>query len=117
MPTPSCLSEDAECFLFADWLRAEGIPFSHLPLSTYTPSWTVKARNKRLGVSPGVPDYIIALPHMLLWIEMKKKKGGRVAPAQTEWLDRLSIYPVSQAFLAHGFSAAKEIVSRFRGTK
>jgi hypothetical protein len=36
------------------------------------------------GVSPGVPDLFI--PDWLLWVEMKREKGGRVSPEQKDWI-------------------------------
>lgn len=41
------------------------------------------ARLKAEGVSRGVPDLFV--PKHLLWIEMKRIKGGKVAPEQRDW--------------------------------
>lgn len=41
------------------------------------------ARLKLEGVSAGVPDLYV--PEWRLWIEMKRVKGGRVDPAQSDW--------------------------------
>ena len=35
------------------------------------------------GVTAGVPD--LAIPAWLLWIEMKRTKGGKVDPDQADW--------------------------------
>jgi len=40
-------------------------------------------RLKAEGVSPGVPDLFV--PAWLLWIEMKRQKGGSVSPEQQSW--------------------------------
>lgn len=40
-------------------------------------------RLKAEGVSAGVPDLFI--PEWGLWIEMKRRKGGRVDPDQKDW--------------------------------
>ena len=42
---------------------------------------------KAEGVSPGVPDLFI--PSAAIWIEMKKRKGGRVSKEQKEWAEHL----------------------------
>ena len=50
------------------------------------------ARMKALGVKPGVPDLFLPVArgdYYGLWIEMKRRKGGRVSEAQSEWLDAL----------------------------
>ena len=41
------------------------------------------ARFRAEGVSAGVPD--LCIPEWLLWVEMKRQKGGTVAPAQKDW--------------------------------
>lgn len=46
-------------------------------------SKTEALRLKVEGVSPGVPDLFI--PAWCVWVEMKRQKGGRVDPAQTDW--------------------------------
>ena len=38
---------------------------------------------KREGVKSGVPDLFV--PQWLLWIEMKRQKGGSLSQAQREW--------------------------------
>jgi hypothetical protein len=45
------------------------------------------AKLKMEGVSPGVPDLFI--PEWLLWVEMKREKGGRVSPEQKDWINYL----------------------------
>lgn len=39
------------------------------------------------GVKPGVPD--LFFPALLLWIEMKRQKGGALRDAQKRWRDDL----------------------------
>jgi len=46
-------------------------------------SRTTGARLKAEGVSAGVPDLFI--PAWLVWIEMKRQRGGTVSPAQRDW--------------------------------
>ena len=51
------------------------------------------ARFKRLGVRPGVSDLFLPAPrgkYHGLWIEMKRKKGGKLSPDQKDWLDRMN---------------------------
>jgi hypothetical protein len=95
-------SEDVECYALVAYLRRQGIPHAHIPNSTFTRSWSVKARNKALGVSPGIPDYVISLPSALVWIEMKRVKGGRVSPEQTAWVERLHRPPHVHAVICKG---------------
>ena len=39
------------------------------------------------GVSAGVPDLFV--PEWLLWVEMKRRKGGTLDPKQREWHEYL----------------------------
>lgn len=42
---------------------------------------------KAEGVVKGVPDLFI--PAKLLWIEMKRAKGGKLSPEQKDWVSHL----------------------------
>jgi hypothetical protein len=83
------VSEYHESVILASWLRARGLVFSHIPNSTYTPSHAAKAKNKAMGVSKGVPDYLILLPGRVVFVELKRRHGGRVSPEQLEWGEAL----------------------------
>ncbi len=51
------------------------------------------ARLKRTGVKAGVPDMFLPVArngHHGLFIELKRRKGGRVSPEQKEWLKALN---------------------------
>lgn len=64
-------------------------------------------RNKRLGVRPGFPDLIIITrDHQLVFIEMKKKKGGTVRPDQRVWIELLIASGVV-VHVCNGFDEAK----------
>jgi hypothetical protein len=50
------------------------------------------ARLKAEGVKPGVPDLMLPVPrgnYSGLFIELKKRVGGKVSPHQQAWIDRL----------------------------
>lgn len=102
-------TEDQEQEAFVQWLRLKGYPHFRVPNETYTRSWSQKAKNKKLGVSSGVPDLFIAVPfpppHLiiahkdrddevrnktLVAIEMKRKKGGTTSENQKKWIKTLN---------------------------
>lgn len=65
------------------------------------------ARLKAEGVSAGVPDLFI--PTWLLWIEMKRQKGGTVSAEQKDWLAYLSSVGY-RTMVARGCEEAKNFV-------
>lgn len=94
LPVPT---ESMEHLRFADWLRfakrADGTPFRYFHPANG--GWRHKAeaaRFQRMGVSPGVPDFIVpcrvpkypTAPGVV--IEMKRTKGGRLSEEQELWL-------------------------------
>ena len=56
------------------------------------------------GVSPGVPDLFV--PEWLLWVEMKREKGGTLSPAQSDWISYLDDCGY-QCIVGKGFEDAK----------
>jgi hypothetical protein len=103
------LSEDAEQITFIKWLDSRGYKYSALPMSTYTKSWSVKARNTRMGVRPGVPDLVIIAEDKLMFVEMKRVRLGKVTTAQQGWIDALN-KAGTPAKVCKGAVAAKAFV-------
>jgi len=106
------LTEYQECCLLADYCQALKLTFSHLAQSTFTTNWAVKMKNSRMGVNRGVPDYLIIIPkkdkNILLFCEMKRKKGGVVSPEQKNWIEKINKTNDCLAFVAKGFEEARE---------
>lgn len=99
-------SEAFECKLFVEWLRNESIPFTHIPNATNSRRQGLV--NKALGTSRGFPDYILFTPQAV-FVEMKRRKGGKVAPEQKEWINLLT-HAGYDAKICHGFEEAKQFV-------
>lgn len=124
-------TEDQEQEVFVQWLRLKGYPHFRVPNETYTRSWSQKAKNKKLGVSSGVPDLAIVVPskwhktademvqfaprHMatfnsrLVFIEMKRKKGGVTSENQKKWIKALNEAGV-QTVVCKGCDEAIEFI-------
>src|ERR1039457_929309 len=110
MPTP-ILSEYQEQCLLVQYLELKGLLFSKIAQETFTRSWGIKMKNKMSGVRPGIPDMIIILPNQkLLFIEMKRSKGGRLSPEQAQWIKEINNCQGVIAVEAHGFEEAKNII-------
>ena len=121
-------TEDQEQEAFVQWLRLKGYPHFRVPNETYTRSWSQKAKNKKLGVSSGVPDLFVAVPfpppHLiiahkdrddevrnktLVSIEMKRKKGGVTSENQKKWIKTLNEAGI-QTVVCKGCDAAIEFI-------
>jgi hypothetical protein len=106
--------EEIEQRIFVQWLELNNLTFTALPLSTFTTSWKVKMRNKVTGVRPGIPDVVIAIPKVgLLFIELKRVKGGVVSSYQKAWIDTLNECPGTYACVAYGAASAIAIVESY----
>lgn len=90
--------EDDEAVAFADWLRANHIPHTHIANEVGGSTKTAKLRAlkaKRMGQTAGVWDYEIFLPvpgvdgeidaYQEIRVELKRTRGSTVSPAQTTW--------------------------------
>ena len=71
----------------------------------------------KMGLSKGFPDLIIleknrSGTHEVLFIEMKRQKGGRISPEQKKWIQTLddSGYCVG---IAKGFKSAVTILTKY----
>lgn len=72
-------------------------------------------RFKAEGVRKGFPDMILPVArkgYHALAIELKRVKGGRVAPEQRQWLDDLSIQGW-RAVVCRGFDEAKAEIESY----
>lgn len=73
------------------------------------------ANMKREGVKPGVPDLFLAYPSKGfhgMFIEMKKRKGGRTSEAQFQWLEMLQAAGYQVAICA-GWEEAKNMIEQY----
>tara|TARA_R110000751_G_scaffold125897_1_gene227637 strand:- start:47 stop:421 length:375 start_codon:yes stop_codon:yes gene_type:complete len=68
------------------------------------------AKLKMEGVSPGVPDLFV--PELLLWIEMKREKGGSLSAEQKDWLKYLETIG-HHIIVGKGFDDAQRKVFTF----
>lgn len=62
------------------------------------------AKLKAEGVVPGVPDLFV--PEWLLWVEVKRQKGGTVSPDQKIWIAYLERIG-HRCIVGRGFEDAK----------
>ncbi len=72
-------------------------------------------RLKKIGVKPGVSDLFLPAPvgkYHGLWVEMKRQEGGKLSPAQKDWIDRMNRKGYL-AVRADGAEEACEIIYKY----
>ena len=107
IPTESAEAEWLAQYLLLLQRTGKILLYSHIPHETYTKSWNARRKNTREGVRSGVPDYIIVTRTSVLFIELKRIKGGYVNKEQQEWLLALNDKK-TRTFVARGFEQAKK---------
>lgn len=91
-------SEDEEQIMVMKWAEMQMGRWPDLRWLFHIPNGgkrrkTEAARFKAMGVKPGVPDLCLPVPigrYHGLYIEMKRREGGKLSEDQREWIDGLS---------------------------
>lgn len=71
-------------------MQKKVVCYSHIPQETFTRSRLTKHKNSAMGVHAGVPDMLIVYPHAVLFLELKRLKGGKVSEAQKRWVEAIN---------------------------
>jgi len=117
-------SEYLEGRVFCAWLRSKNLRFSHIPLES--PNLRTALAKKARGAVKGVPDYLIVIPPLydssidcrqpvagvVLFVELKRKTGGRVTKEQKEWCAALTAAGCP-ARVCRGAEEAQRFVEEF----
>lgn len=98
-------TEEQEQRTLCQWARMQECRWPELALMYHIPNGGSRqrieaAKLKGLGVKSGVPDICLPVPRggqHGLYIELKRRKSGRVSPEQLQWLEALA---------AQGYTAA-----------
>jgi hypothetical protein len=104
---PIVPSERHECARFVQWLRNNKLPFTHI--ANETDSVKLGIRNRLMGVSKGVPDYMILVNKGVIFVEMKRRIGGKTSPHQKEWVSQLTLRGIPVK-VCRGFDEAVSFV-------
>lgn len=111
--------EYVEQEVFVNWMRANGVKFYAVGNGGKRNA-AEAAHMKRCGIVAGVPDICIPEPangFHSLYVELKRKDGGRLSAAQKEWLEWLNENGF-KAVVCRGSDEAKEAVKEyFAGVK
>lgn len=114
MPQPTEYEEQVYFIQYLEVLQRQGhkIKFTAIPNSTYTKSWSQKAKNKASGLRPGLPDLFLIINSYPIFIEMKRTKRGVVSPKQKDWLQSLKDAGLD-CYVCKGAQEAIEIVKKY----
>lgn len=110
MAKNTTLTEYEEAKVFAQYLDLKRLLFTHIAQETFTKNWGTKMKNKMMGVRKGFPDYAIIANKQLLFVELKRKKGGKVSPEQKKWIEELNGIIGVVAIVANGADEAIKFV-------
>jgi hypothetical protein len=68
---------------------------------------------KRMGKRSGYPDLTIVTKKTVLYIELKRVKGGVVSEAQKEWIEAFKSSGSVKAWVCKGFEEAKYAIDLY----
>lgn len=84
------LTEEVTKYLDLLKMQHKVIEFTHTANETYTRSPKQKARLVAMGVRSGIPDMIIVTWGGVLFLELKREKGGIVSDSQKRWIEAIN---------------------------
>ena len=113
-------SEEQEQAAVFEWVVLMRNQYPELDCIFHIPNggWRSKpeaVRFKRIGVKPGVPDLFLPVARggwHGLFIEMKRRKGGRLSAEQAEWIKALE-GQMYRAVVCHGAEEACDEIYRY----
>ena len=104
------------------WAAYNRVKYPELELMYHVPNGGGRnlieaAHLKAQGVKPGVPDICLPVPNIkytALYIELKRRKGGKVSEDQRGWITALNRVGC-RAVVCHGWDEAREEIERYLG--
>lgn len=111
--------EGDEQKLVVQYLEQNGFKFTSIPNATYTTSWASKQKNTNEGLRGGLPDLLLYLPKRgdkepsLLFLEMKRVRGGVVSAKQRDWIEVLNTVQNVEAIVARGAREAISLIKSY----
>lgn len=116
---PTEAQEQEALFRWAAYSRAK---YPELALLYHIPNEGQRSpltgyRLKLQGLQPGVPDICLPVPsvhYTALYIELKRREGGRVSEAQAGWIAALNRVGC-RAVVCRGWDEARAEIERYLG--
>lgn len=116
------ISEAEEQTALFRWAAYNRAKYPELELLYHIPnegqrSKVTGARLREQGLRKGVPDICLPVPNVRytsLYIELKRRKGGKTTDAQRGWIEALNRVGC-RAVVCHGWDEAREEIERYLG--
>ena len=120
-------TENQEAEALAKWLRSHSYRFTHIANESGLPprvAMLASVRKKRMGTSPGFPDYCVILRRgSLAFIELKRQKAilkngkqgaspSTISEEQIEWIKALQEIDNVSACVCYGWQEAVETIQK-----
>ena len=107
-------TEHEEQATFCKYLDIRKIKYFAIPnanamsIKDRTMAIKTMAKLKAEGVKKGVPDMLVFLPTKVLFVEMKRSKGGTISSEQKQWIEYINTLPYASAVVCKGYKEAIE---------
>lgn len=113
-------TESDEQKLLFEWIEWAKVKYPELALCYHVVnegrrSYATGRRMVAEGLRKGVPDICLPVPNMrytALYIELKRKNGGRLSNEQRGWIDALNRVG-NLAVVCHGFEEARDTILEY----
>ncbi len=111
-------TEHEEQKAFCQFLDLRHIKYFAVPNGFYTSEknkakkFGLLAKFKAEGVKKGVPDIVVFLEDYILFVEMKRTKGGIISKEQKEWICFLNTLPYAKAKVCKGYTEAVDFIKQ-----
>ncbi len=114
--TPLETDEQYKVCQYLDLLKIKGhdILYSATAQNTYTKSWKQKRTNSKLGVHKGLPDLVIIINKVLIFIEMKRLQGSKTSLEQKLWNQKLNDAG-EYSYICKGHQEAIKLINKLTG--
>ena len=104
-------TEHQEQVAFCQWLDYKKLHYFAIPNGS-NKSKAAQRAFKAEGLKSGVPDMVCLLPNKIIFVEMKRRKGGTVSPEQKEWNKILNGFEYAEAHICKGFEEARAVIEQ-----
>lgn len=115
-----CPTEETEQTCLFRWAAYSSGAHPELQLLHAIPNGGLRSKSeagrmKAAGVRAGVPDMLLPVARgdcHGLYIELKRRQGGRVSPEQVAWMEALTRQGYACA-VCRGWEAAKDVITKY----